>query len=298
MSDKNSELEHVQSIANAMRSIMDSAGDANPPRADETDPLHDDVIKPLSTLQMAPMAQSDGESAAQGGGQTPRNREKLEPKATKTPDKKSKKQTAQKSTPTKSATAKAAEPKSSAQELPAKKEVGKGRNQKQASAPQASPRTPSEANSESVSKGSSKTKSKTQSHSVVPPASASPLSRLSLQLGRALADIRRGTTLPSSEPISHGVPPQIETLSAALEARLFALEDEAERSRTAILEELSRFDSAQRRILGEAEKLMSEFQHHAEGWLKQEKESLAQKQLTIASKEELFRKIIGEENSS
>lgn len=290
MRDKNFEMKHVESIANAMRSLMDqvpngsgsSSSEAGGSGAD-TSPLGE--IKPLSTLQTPQQptqnrsVQALPELGADGAAKTSSALKGSAPKAsTKPPDQ-------EKSRQSKPSQARPSQSKPS-----------------QAKPSQAKPSRPEKSNGKRSLAKRGQTAS-VHAHAQdaqvpSPEAVASPLSRLSLQLGRALADIRRGQTVETSAPPSKvsNVPADLESLSEALEKCLFALEDEAEQSRSVILEELGRFDSAQRQIIGEAHRLMTAFQENAAQWLGHEQKTLQRMKDEIASKEALFKRIIeGEE---
>lgn len=290
MRDKNSEMKHVKSIANAMRSLMDqvpnssgssgsgaSGSDASGSGASAT-PLGE--LKPLSTLQTPlqptqnPSARAEPERGADSGAKTSSASKGSGPKSSaKLPDLENARQSKQ-------SQAKPSQAKPS-QAKPSRSEKSNGKRSQAKQGPTASVH----ANAQAAQAPS-------------PEAVASPLSRLSLQLGRALADIRRGQTVESSAPPPPvtNVPANLESLSDALEKCLFALEDEAEQSRHVILEELGRFDSAQRQIIGEAHRLMTAFQENAAQWLDHEQKTLQRTKDEIASKEALFKRIIEGEN--
>jgi len=290
MRDKNSEMKHVESIANAMRSLMDqvpnssgasgsgASGSGASGSGSSATPL--DELKPLSTLQTPlqptqnPSARAEPERGADSGAKTSSASKGSGPKSSaKLPDLENARQSKQ-------SQAKPSQAKPS-QAKPSRSEKSNGKRSQAKQGPTASVH----ANAQAAQAPS-------------PEAVASPLSRLSLQLGRALADIRRGQTVESSTPPPPvtNVPANLESLSDALEKCLFALEDEAEQSRHVILEELGRFDSAQRQIIGEAHRLMTAFQENASQWLDHEQKTLQRTKDEIASKEALFKRIIEGEN--
>lgn len=290
MRDKNSEMKHVESIANAMRSLMDqvpnssgasgsgASGSGASGSGSSATPL--DELKPLSTLQTPlqptqnPSARAEPERGADSGAKTSSASKGSGPKSSaKLPDLENARQSKQ-------SQAKPSQAKPS-QAKPSRSEKSNGKRSQAKQGPTASVH----ANAQAAQAPS-------------PEAVASPLSRLSLQLGRALADIRRGQTVESSAPPPPvtNVPANLESLSDALEKCLFALEDEAEQSRHVILEELGRFDSAQRQIIGEAHRLMTAFQENAAHWLDHEQKTLQRTKDEIASKEALFKRIIEGEN--
>jgi hypothetical protein len=295
MRDKNSEMKHVESIANAMRSLMDqvpnssgssgsgaSGSGASGSGASAT-PLGE--LKPLSTLQTPlqptqnPSARAEPERGADSGAKTSSASKGSGPKSSaKLPDLENARQSKQSQAKPSQAKPSQAKP---SQAKPSRSEKSNGKRSQAKQGPTASVH----ANAQAAQAPS-------------PEAVASPLSRLSLQLGRALADIRRGQTVESSAPPPPvtNVPANLESLSDALEKCLFALEDEAEQSRHVILEELGRFDSAQRQIIGEAHRLMTAFQENAAQWLDHEQKTLQRTKDEIASKEALFKRIIEGEN--
>ncbi len=305
MRDKNSEMKHVESIANAMRSLMDqepnssgasgsgASGSGASGSGSSATPLGE--LKPLSTLQTPlqptqnPSAQAEPERGADSGAKTSSASKGSGPKsAAKLPDLENARQSKQaqaKQAQAKQAQSRQSQAKQSqAEPSQAKPSRSEKSNGKRSQAKQG-PTAPVHANAQAAQAPS-------------PEAVASPLSRLSLQLGRALADIRRGQTVESSAPPPPvtNVPANLESLSDALEKCLFALEDEAEQSRHVILEELGRFDSAQRQIIGEAHRLMTAFQENAAQWLNHEQKTLQRTKDEIASKEALFKRIIEGEN--
>ncbi len=268
MSDHNSELKHVQNIAKAMRSLMDAQDPAAKDASAAINATAQATITPLSTLSVSPpIAASASDNVADT---TPKGKNK---KTAKPDEQNTAGSSAQKPSPARR-----------------KKSASKGKN----STPSNGDTT---ATAQSQSSASQSAASQSQERDA-PRLSASPLSRLSLQLGRALADIRRNEsalTAPQKATYQE-MPPQLETLRASLDDCLFALEDEADQSRTAILEELGRFDSAQRRILNHAATLMTQFQEQANQWLAHETEALAAQKKNIAEKEALFKKIMDGQN--
>jgi len=280
MRDKNSEMKHVESIANAMRSLMDRVPNSSGASGSGSSATPLDELKPLSTLQTPlqptqnPSARAEPERGADSGAKTSSASKGSGPKSSaKLPDLENARQSKQ-------SQAKPSQAKPS-QAKPSRSEKSNGKRSQAKQGPTASVH----ANAQAAQAPS-------------PEAVASPLSRLSLQLGRALADIRRGQTVESSAPPPPvtNVPANLESLSDALEKCLFALEDEAEQSRHVILEELGRFDSAQRQIIGEAHRLMTAFQENAAQWLDHEQKTLQRTKDEIASKEALFKRIIEGEN--
>ena len=101
------------------------------------------------------------------------------------------------------------------------------------------------------------------------------LDQLSHHLKNVLAKLRQSHTAqnPSISLRAHQTrpaparAPQISKVINKLHKHLHRLEDEAEKTRLAILDELGRFDSQQRKILAEAEDAINHYEEQGSSWL-------------------------------
>lgn len=115
------------------------------------------------------------------------------------------------------------------------------------------------------------------------------LDQLSLHLQGVLAKLRQPSTTRNPTAVLQQPPktqqtsraPQINKLITKLQSQLHKLEDEAEKTRLSILDELGRFDSQQRKILTEAATMIAAYEEQGSYWLTQQRSEIKQERAEL-----------------